>query len=45
MVDNGNRETYFIEPGFEDHCADDPYEMSSPQNLRKHLKENSKVAV
>ena len=45
IVDNGNIESYFIEPGFEDNCADDPYEMSSPQNLLKHLKENSKVAV
>tara|TARA_Y200000002_G_scaffold200340_1_gene165319 strand:+ start:670 stop:1245 length:576 start_codon:yes stop_codon:yes gene_type:complete len=45
IVDNGNIESSFIEPGFEDNCADDPYEMSSPQNLLKHLKENSKVAV
>tara|TARA_B100000035_G_scaffold64689_1_gene52559 strand:- start:39 stop:578 length:540 start_codon:yes stop_codon:yes gene_type:complete len=45
IVDDGNIESSFIEPGFEDNCADDPYEMSSPQNLLKHLKENSKVAV
>ena len=34
----------FIEPGFEDNCEDDPYEMSSPQNILKYLNENSKVA-
>ena len=45
IVDDGKIESSFIEPGFEDNCADDPYEMSSPQNLLKHLKENSKVAV
>ena len=35
----------FIEPGFEDNCKGDPYEMSSPQNILKYLKENSKVAI
>ncbi len=34
----------FIESGFEDNCEDDPYEMSSPQNILKYLNENSKVA-
>ena len=35
----------FVEQGFEDNCQDDPYEMSSPQNILKFLEENSKVAV
>ena len=35
----------FVEPGFEDNCKDDPYKMSSPQNILKFLKENVKVAV
>ena len=34
----------FIEAGFEDNCEDDPYEMSSPQNILKYLNENTKVA-
>ena len=35
----------FVEQGFEDNCQDDPYEMSSPQNILKSLEKNSKVAV
>jgi len=35
----------FVEPGFEDNCKDDPYKMSSPQNILKFLKENVKAAV
>jgi peroxiredoxin len=45
IVDNGNIEFSFVEPGFEDNCGEDPYEMSSPQNILRHLKENSKLAV
>ena len=35
----------FIEPGFEDNCEDDPYEMSSPQKILEYLKETPKIAV
>ena len=35
----------FIEPGFEDNCNEDPYEMSSPQNILKFLKNENKEAV
>ena len=35
----------FVEPGFEDNCKDDPYKMSSPQNILKFLKDNVKAAV
>ena len=41
-------EQYYImivEKGFEDNCQDDPYEISSPQNILKFLEVNSKVAV
>ena len=34
----------FIEPGFEDNCENDPYEMSSPQVILEDLKENEKMA-
>ena len=32
----------FVESRFEDNCENDPYEMSSPQNILKYLNENSK---
>jgi len=31
----------FVEPGFEDNCATDPYGESSPQNVLEWLKKNS----
>ena len=45
IIDNCEILESFIEPGFEDNCKDDPYKMSSPQNILKFLKENVKVAV
>jgi peroxiredoxin len=35
----------FIEKGFEDNCEDDPYEISSPQNILSFMKEKKKLAV
>ena len=35
----------FIEKGFEDNCEDDPYEISSPQNILNFLKDQKKLAV
>ncbi len=37
VVDNGIVSNWFEEPGFEDNCGSDPYEISSPQNLLKNL--------
>ena len=45
IIDNCKILESFVEPGFEDNCKDDPYEMSSPQNILKFLKEDAKVAV
>lgn len=45
IIDNCEILESFIEPGFEDNCKDDPYKMSSPQNILKFLKDNVKVAV
>jgi len=45
IIDNCKILESFVEPGFEDNCKDDPYKMSSPQNILKFLKENVKVAV
>jgi peroxiredoxin len=45
IIDNCEILESFVEPGFEDNCKDDPYKMSSPQNILKFLKDNVKVAV
>ena len=45
LIDNCKIIESFVEPGFEDNCEDDPYEMSSPQVILEYLKENVKVAV
>ena len=44
LIDNCKIIESFVEPGFEDNCEDDPYEMSSPQIILEYLKEN-KMAV
>lgn len=41
IVKNGVIEKMFVEPGFEDNCATDPYGESSPENVLKWLKANS----
>ena len=45
IIDNCEILESFVEPGFEDNCKDDPYKMSSPQNILKFLKDNVKAAV
>ncbi|WP_417719180.1 peroxiredoxin [Salipiger sp.] len=45
VVDNGVVEAWFEEPGFEDNCAEDPYGVSSPENLLDYLAEVSKEAA
>ena len=45
IIDNCKILESFVEPGFEDNCKDDPYLMSSPQNILKFLKVNVKEAV
>ncbi len=37
IVDNMIIKNWFIEPGFSDNCPEDPYEISSPQNILKTL--------
>ena len=44
LIDNCKIVESFIEPGFEDNCENDPYEMSSPQVILEYLKENEKMA-
>ena len=41
VIKNGVIEKLFIEPGFSDNCATDPYGESSPQNVLDWLKKNS----
>ncbi|WP_171231730.1 peroxiredoxin [Ruegeria sp. HKCCA4812] len=38
IVNDGVVEAWFEEPGLMDNCPEDPYGMSSPENLMKHLK-------
>ena len=45
LIDNCKIIESFVEPGFEDNCEEDPYEMSSPQIILEYLKENKKLAV
>ncbi len=44
IIDDSRIVESFVEPGFDDNYNDDPYEMSSPQNILKYLNQNSKVA-
>lgn len=38
IVNNGNIEKWFIEPGIEHNCQTDPYGVSAPENILAYLK-------
>jgi peroxiredoxin len=38
VVDNGVIEKLFVEPGIRDNADDDPYEVSSPENVLEYVK-------
>ncbi|KAL0480476.1 peroxiredoxin [Acrasis kona] len=40
LVKDGKIVKQFVEPGFSDNCADDPYEVSDPDTMLNYLKEN-----
>ncbi len=40
LVDNGEIVKQFIEPGFEDNCALDPFEVSDADTMLAYLKQN-----
>jgi thioredoxin-dependent peroxiredoxin len=40
VVNNGEIEQMFIEPGFEDNCATDPFEVSDADNVLAWLKDH-----
>ena len=40
VIKNGVIEKLFVEPGFEDNCATDPYGESSPENVLEWLQKN-----
>ncbi len=44
VVNDGNIEKMFIEPGFEDNCPTDPFEVSDADTMLSYLKE-AKTAV
>ncbi|WP_281972185.1 peroxiredoxin [Ruegeria faecimaris] len=39
IINDGIVEAWFEEPGLMDNCPEDPYGVSSPENLMKHLNE------
>ncbi len=45
IVNDGVVEAWFEEPGLMDNCPEDPYGVSSPENLMKHLKEAKSPAL
>ena len=44
ILENKNIIQSFVEPGYSDNAEDDPYGESSPQNILKYLKNESKLA-
>ena len=40
VINNGKIEKWFIEPGFEDNAAEDPYGQTSPENVLAWLQAN-----
>ena len=43
VVNNGVIEQWFIEPGIEHNCAEDPYGESSPENILRYLTEKNQI--
>lgn len=41
VVNNGQIEKWFVEPGMEDNCETDPYGETSPENILKWLHDNA----
>lgn len=41
VVNNGQIEKWFVEPGMEDNCETDPYGETSPENILKWLRDNA----
>lgn len=41
LIDDGEIKKAFVEPGFEDNCPDDPFEVSDAQTMLSYLKEKS----
>lgn len=43
IIENGNILENFVESGFTDNADDDPYEVSSPQNILEYLSKNNQM--
>lgn len=43
IVNDGEIERLFVEPGFSDNCPDDPYGETNPETLMQYLKLSSSV--
>ncbi|PIO08006.1 peroxiredoxin [Candidatus Pacearchaeota archaeon CG10_big_fil_rev_8_21_14_0_10_34_12] len=45
VVNDGVIEKIFIEPGFEDNCPADPFEVSDAETMLKYLRENPRKSL
>ncbi len=45
IINDGVVEAWFEEPGLMDNCPEDPYGVSSPETLMKHLEEAAEPAL
>jgi peroxiredoxin len=45
LVDDGKIEKMFVEPGFDDNCADDPFEVSDADTMLDYLKSRAVLAA
>ncbi len=45
VIEDGQVEQMFVEPGFEDNCASDPFEVSDADTMLNYLKERQGAAA
>lgn len=45
VINDGVVEKWFEEEGYSDNCGDDPYGVSSPQNILANIDEKEPVAA
>jgi peroxiredoxin len=45
IVNDGNIEAIFEEPGYSDECADDPYQVSDPNTVLQFIKSGTLPSI
>jgi peroxiredoxin len=45
LVDDGKIEKMFVEPGFDDNCPEDPFEVSDADTMLDYLKSRAVLAA